>query len=240
MDTSADLERIPERLAHCVSEYRGREEPPRQADSLDEMLADLDFFRRALGETVYYPRAILDIFARPSRRSGASQPPTFSTCLSTGYSQPTTIPFCSMPAPRGTPVFTWRESRQAREYLAANRRPTPLLKIHGCASRPDTIILSGLEYERLRQDDTYLSLLRSVFDEHAVLFLGFGLSDPFDLDLALQQARLAGAAEGEKFAVIPLERCDEIRKKFPHVQVVSYESHSSLAPFLASLACAVG
>ncbi len=227
---------IPQRLAECVAEFRGREEAPRRPDSLDEMLADLDFFRKALGEGVYYPRSIMKVFYPRVVDAGIANRLLFhlplQCVLTTSYD-----PLLQYAAPRGTPVFTWQESRQAREYLTANRQLTPILKLHGCAARPDTVVLSALEYERVRQNETYLSLLRQVFENHPVLFLGFGLSDPFDLDLALRQASLAGAAEGEKFAMVPAVRREEAQRRFPQIQFLPYENHDSIPPLLAKLAC---
>ncbi|KYG02208.1 hypothetical protein BE21_05530 [Sorangium cellulosum] len=225
---------VPRRLANAVAYYAGRSVEPRQTVTLEELLADMDFFRRALGETVYYPRAILDLFSphviSPGRANRLLFKMPVQWVLTTNYDF-----VLQYAAPPGTPVFTWREARQAREYLAAVSAHRPLLKLHGCASRPDTVVLTGLEYERLRQNEEYLSLLRFVFDSQAILFLGFGLSDPLDLDLAMRQARYAGAAEGEKFALLHRDCSAQVREKFPQVQVITYPDHSSVPAIIAQL-----
>lgn len=225
---------VPRRLADAVARYSGRSLEPREIVTLEELLADMDFFRRALGETVYYPRAIFDLFAphviSPGRANRLLFKLPVQWVLTTNYDF-----VLQYAAPPGTPVFTWREARQAREYLANASAHRPLLKLHGCASRPDTVVLTGLEYERLRQHEEYLSLLRFVFDSQTLLFLGFGLSDPFDLDLAMRQARHAGAAEGEKFALLPRDRAAQIREKFPQIQVITYPDHSSVPAIVGQL-----
>lgn len=226
---------VPARMSEAVRRYTGRVAVPRDTQNLDEFLADLDYFRRALGESVYYPRAIFDIFSPHILSPGRANRMLFRLphrwILTTNYDF-----VLQYAAPAGTPVFTWREARQAREYLTAGRARNPLLKVHGCASRPDTVILTSLEYERLRQDDEYLSLLRHVFESQTILFVGFGLNDPYDLDLALRQARLAGAAEGEKFALLPQERARQVREMFPQIQTIAYSDHASVAAILAVLA----
>lgn len=223
-----------DRLAESVEKYTGRRIEPRQADSLSEFLADLDYFRSVLGEQLYYPRAIFDIFAphivQPGRASEFLFRLPVRWILSTNYDF-----VLQYAAPPGTPLFTWREARQAREYLEAGCGLRPILKLHGCASRPDTIVLTTIEYERLRQSEEYVSLLRFVFESQAILFVGFGMTDPFDLDIALQEAALAGAAEGEKFALIPTTRAEELRRRFPRLQLITYDDHSHVAGILAAL-----
>jgi hypothetical protein len=217
-----------------VKQYREREQQPRAYETLDEYLTDLDFFRTALGERAYYPRAIFDIFAPIVRAPGRANRLVFQLplrwVLTTNYDF-----VLNVAAPPGTAVYTWREARQAREYLTLAGNRAPLLKIHGCASRPDTIVLTRSEYHAMRQWEEYVSLMRFVFDVQTALFVGFGFTDPFDLDLALEQAQAAGGAQGEKFALIPASNAGVVRGSFPNVQVIAYERHEDLAQILAVL-----
>jgi hypothetical protein len=223
---------VPLRLAESLNRYTGRTATPRIAETLDEFLIDLDFFKTSLGDTLYYPRAIYDIFTPPVSSVGIANRLLFrlphKALLTTNYDL---ILPCAAPA--GTPVFTWREARAARGFHAAGR---PLiLKIHGCASRTDTVVLTRLEYEELGRESDYLSLLRSLFEHQTILFVGFGLNDPRDLDHVLREARSAGAAEGEKFALLPASRCDEVRSKFPQIQAIPYNDHGEVASIIAAL-----
>ncbi len=226
---------VPRRLAALLKRYRERDHSPRPSESLEEFLADLDFFRTALGDRAYYPRAIFDIFAPVIRSPGRANRLVYRLplrcVLTTNYDF-----VLNVAAPPGTAVYTWREARQAREYvgLAGHLHP-PLLKIHGCASRPDTVVLTRSEYQAMRQWDEYRSLMSFVFDVQTVLFIGFGFTDPYDLDLALEQASLAGGAQGEKFALIPSSSAGAIREKRPNVQVIAYDKHDDLARILAVL-----
>lgn len=225
---------IPLRLSECLKRYRGRDLPPRPTESLEEFLADMDFLRQCLGDSLYYPRAVFDIFTPEIRDAGLANrlalrlPST--AVLTTNYDF-----LLSCAAPPATPTFTWREARAAREYLAGSASHRPIIKLHGCASRPDTVVLTRLEYENLGQQQEYRSLMRSVFEHHAVLFLGFGMNDPRDLDQILRQATLAGAAGAEKFALIPSSRCTEVQAKFPQVQTIPYQSPGEVPARLAQL-----
>lgn len=226
---------VPDRLSLLLQRYRTRTQAPRAAETLDEFLSDLDFFRTALGDRAYYPRAIFDIFAPVVHKTGRANRLVFKlplrSVLTTNYDF-----VLNNAAPPGTAVYTWREARQAREFLVlAGNHSAPLLKIHGCASRPDTIILTRSEYQAMRENAEYVSLMRFVFDVQTVLFVGFGFTDPLDLDLALEQAELAGAAQGEKFALIPRSSARVVREKRPNVHVIEYERHEDLASVLAVL-----
>ncbi|WP_084383508.1 SIR2 family NAD-dependent protein deacylase [Hydrogenophaga flava] len=228
---------VPSRMAESLNRYRGKTENPRITDSLDEFLADLDFFRESLGDALYYPRAILDIFTPHIVNAGLANRLLFRlplrSLLTTNYDF---VLQCA--APPGTPVYTWQEARPAREFLVGGVGRRSVVKIHGCASRSNTVVLTRVEYERLAQQQEYLSLVRSVFEHHTVLFVGFGLNDPRDLDHVLRQARLAGAAEGEKFALLPEQRCSEVRDKFPQIQVIPYSEHDQISKILATLVAA--
>lgn len=226
---------VPQRLSELVRRYTGRVAPPREAGNVQEFLADMDYFRQVLGEHTYYPRAIFDVFSPHVLHAGRANRLLFELPLD--WLITTNYDFVlQYAAPSGTPVYTWREARQAREYLDGGRARRPLLKIHGCASRPDTVVLTGLEYERLRAHNEYISLLRFVFESsRAILFIGFGLSDPYDLDLAMQQALHAGAAAAEQFAVLPDARCSQAREKFRQLHAIGYSDHSTVPSILAAL-----
>lgn len=67
-----------------------------------------------------------------------------------------------------------------------------ILKIHGCVSVPDSIVLTQRDYEAFQSKNKYLSAkLLTYFAEHPLLFIGYSASDPnirailSDLDLIL-------------------------------------------------------
>ncbi|MGJ7487093.1 SIR2 family NAD-dependent protein deacylase [Variovorax sp. LT2P21] len=225
---------VPLRLAESLKRYRGRDQVPRTTETLDEFLADLDFFRESLGDTVYYPRALVDMFAPAILNAGLANRLVFrlpvKCVLTTNYDF-----VLQYAAPPGTPTYTWQEAVHARSYLTSGASHRPVIKLHGCASRSNTVVLTRVEYERLAGQREYLSLLTSVFEHHTMLFVGFGLNDPRDLDNMLRQARLAGAGESEKFALLPSESCAAIASKFPQVQPIPYENHADVAKILAAL-----
>lgn len=53
-----------------------------------------------------------------------------------------------------------------------------IFKIHGCCSKPDSIVLTEKDYEKFDKKLKYLSAkLLTIFVEHPIIFIGYGLGD---------------------------------------------------------------
>ncbi len=59
-----------------------------------------------------------------------------------------------------------------------------IYKIHGCCSRPDSMVVTTSDYDDFNKKNTYLAAkLITLFVEHPIIFLGYSLNDSNVLDL---------------------------------------------------------
>lgn len=74
-----------------------------------------------------------------------------------------------------------------------------IYKIHGCSSRPESLVLTDRDYVSFRDKQPYLtSKLITIFVEHPVVFLGYSLSDPNIGQLLESIASCVGSQHLEK------------------------------------------
>jgi hypothetical protein len=133
-------------------------------------------------------------------------------------------------------VYTWKEADLALNDLKSGRRV--LFKIHGTAERHDTVVLTEREYDRARSDKSYPSVLRHLLQEYTVLFLGYGMNDPTDIDLVLKwNAEVFNAAARRHYVLLkdPSDTdSDRYLREF-NVQVISYSDYAALPGILEAL-----
>lgn len=114
-----------------------------------------------------------------------------------------------------------------------------LLKLHGTTDDPNGLILTRLDFARLRSDGHHaLSIMGALIATRTVLFLGYGLNDP-DLTLLLEN-EFAGARKGQAghyLLASAREATPALRKVFAEafgVEVISYAGDASTG-FAAAL-----
>ena len=78
-----------------------------------------------------------------------------------------------------------------------------IYKIHGCVSKPGSIVLTQEDYERYNEKSQYLSAkLITIFMEHPIIFLGYSLQDPDILNLLKTIANCFDSENKEKLKVL--------------------------------------
>jgi len=78
------------------------------------------------------------------------------------------------------------EIGQKEAIFADQRSIGELYKIHGCTSKPESLVVTSRDYERFMANDHYLNAkLLTLFAEFPIIFIGYSLSDP-NIELILK------------------------------------------------------
>jgi hypothetical protein len=202
--------------------------------SLKEMLSQLGTIRVKLARE--YRAVLLEIF----RPRGAQPGPlhrlicsmAFRAILTTNYDELLEISSAELARRR----YTWRQATAALQDLQAGDRI--LLKVHGSAEDEESVVLTAAEYERLSQDKSYAAVLRFLLQDSTFLFIGYGMNDPLDLDRALASHAQDFHSAARRHYVLLHQADDATRDRLLeqfNVQVIRYEDHEDLLPFLEGL-----
>jgi hypothetical protein len=204
---------------------------------LKHMLAELGTLRALLDR--HYPDALADIFrpkdAAPGPAHRAAAALGVGAILTTNYDQLFEL---LQERPFRQP-YSWKEADRALLDIKSGRRV--LFKIHGTVERHDTVVMSDREYDGVRADATYKAVLGHLLEDHVFLFLGYGMNDPLDLDLALKGNADAFKSAAQEHYVLFKDPSDRDRERFLDeydVRVLAYTKHDELPAILERLAAA--
>ena len=202
---------------------------------LEQMLAELDPLRTALG--THYQQALNEIFRPKDAAHGAVHEAIINlnvrTILTTNYDQ--LLEMAGRHTHRQT--YTWKDAAKALADLQAGREI--LLKVHGSAEHHDSVVMSSIEYSNVQSDLSYQDVLKLLLQDQLFLFVGYGMNDPLDLDMALK-GNLRSFREASRRHYVLLKHTtqqdiDQIRRNY-NVQVIPYTEHEQVTQFLLDLA----
>jgi SIR2-like protein/TIR domain-containing protein len=118
-----------------------------------------------------------------------------------------------------------------------------IFKVHGHLDRPGSVVLGSRDYQELMfRTPGYRQFLETLFATHAVLFLGFGGSDP-DLENVLDRlAAIYSRTLDRHFILVPAGKFNTTAKRRlaldRRLEVIDYlpdSSHSQVVAFLREL-----
>nr|MDO8087788.1 SIR2 family protein [Candidatus Sigynarchaeum springense] len=97
-----------------------------------------------------------------------------------------------------------------------------IFKIHGDPSRPDDLVFTREQYERLMKDSRYMEVLEKLFADYVILFVGYSLSDRyvFDMISGLQKRFGGFLGDGWAYAVLPASSDESETKKRKYLRNV--------------------
>jgi hypothetical protein len=132
--------------------------------------------------------------------------------------------------------YTWMEAPKVLNELNSDRRI--LFTIHGTAERRESVVMSFQEYDNLRNNGSYQAVLRYLLQANLFLFIGYGMNDPLDLDLALS-GNLKAFGDSIQTHYVLLKQatnddCERLQNDF-NVKVIPYAEHEQVTDFLKSL-----
>lgn len=200
----------------------------------DTFLLELDQFKEGLGEAAYH-RFVADVFrprnAAPGRAHRALIHLNAPAIITTNYDQLIE----RADSDRKLAGYTWRDAGGALSDLHSEREV--LFKVHGCASDARTIVLTRREYDLAKGDQVYQQVMRLILARYTLLFVGYGLTDPWDLDYAFNAHASLGAGARVHFALVrdpPRGAVEQLRKKW-NIVAIPYPDHQDVAGFLECL-----
>lgn len=205
---------------------------------LQEMLVKLDLLKHRLGPD--YAGVVTKIFRPDDVQPGAAHRAVLALdapfVLTTNYDQV----FEVLVGSTVRQVYTWRQS--ARALIDVQDRRRVLFKVHGSAEDVDSVVLTASEYASVRQDPAYRTVVNHLLSGNTFLFIGYGMSDPSDLDIILEENATALRGRMPHFALLHRDqagtlRQDELRRKY-NVVAIPMADHSQILPFLTALAAA--
>ena len=202
--------------------------------SLEVMLSELGSLRTALGRD--YQKALNDIFrpadAAPGVMHQAAARLSVRAILTTNYDS--LLERLQETPPRQ--AYHWKESDLALNDLQSGRHV--LLKVHGTAERHDTVVMTELEYHEAHSDPSYQKVLGHLLQGYTFLFIGYGMNDPVDLDLALRGNAEAFKSASRRHYALVKDASDTDRDRYEReydVRVISYRDHAELPAILEAL-----
>jgi hypothetical protein len=101
-----------------------------------------------------------------------------------------------------------------------NAKESFICKLHGSVSSIESLIFSKRDYLKLSEDKKYLELLKHILNETMVVFIGYGLSEDYVLDLLSSNNDLKYLfGDGPHFAILP----DPGRRALPDsIKIIKY------------------
>jgi SIR2-like domain len=138
--------------------------------------------------------------------------------------------------------ISWERPHELRSML---RGGSGIAHLHGRYDRPQSVILSDSDYQRIITDDTAFRVSQSLFESGTLIFIGAssdGVSDPHLAKLLENFAQLSDPFDGEDYphillcqgTILPQQRS---RLRTRGIEVLSYgDRYEDLAPFLATIA----
>lgn len=100
-----------------------------------------------------------------------------------------------------TPTSPKRLAGTEELFASSLSKPGTVVHLHGCVSRPETMIVTTKDYLEHYDNENVRAFLNELFDKKTVLFLGYGLEETEILEYILRRGGVKESKERRRFAV---------------------------------------
>ena len=204
--------------------------------SLEKMLAELDTLKIALRGARKYQHALNALFrpkdAVPGDVHRALLELQLRILATTNYDEL----YEHVEGPPVRKAYTWKEADKVLSDIEDERRV--LFKVHGTAESEESVVMTSSEYNDAAKHATYQRVLSHILQEYTFLLVGYGMNDPFDLDLVfLLNASSFGSVSRSHYVLMKdVSPSESDRWQREHnVHRVRYEKHEDLPAILRAL-----
>ncbi len=208
--------------------------------TLRAMLSELDVVKQKLGDD--YGNALSAIFRPRDAAPGAAHQAIMALgpriVLTTNYD----LLLEAVEGPLLRQPYTWLNSAKALGDLTAGRNV--LFKLHGSAEDEASVVLTQDEYAEVRKHAAYRTVVDHLLIANSFLFVGYGMSDPHDLDIVLAEntsaLRGAGSIHYALLKRLSSEQAEADRREMlfrdHRIAVIPFDNFTEVVPFLDALA----
>lgn len=100
-----------------------------------------------------------------------------------------------------TPVPTTRVAEREKFFAKLLNEPGTVVHLHGCISKPQTMIVTTMDYLEHYDHENVQEFLGDLFERKTVVFLGYGLEEAEILEHILRRGRVKETGDRRRFSV---------------------------------------
>lgn len=123
------------------------------------------------------------------------------SCVTTNYDELLSPRFFKSKDGSKTSIITNRVSEKEKFFAKLLNEPGTVVHLHGCESKPETMVVTTKEYLEHYDHDNVKHFLGELFKRKTVVFLGYGLEESEILEHILRRGQVNPIGDPRRFAV---------------------------------------
>lgn len=123
------------------------------------------------------------------------------SCVTTNYDELLSPRYFKTSDGSVTPAHANRVAEREKFFAKLLNEPGTVVHLHGCISKPETMIVTTKDYLEHYDHDNVQEFLGEMFERKTVVFLGYGLEESEILEHILRRGRVKDTRDRRRFAV---------------------------------------